>query len=54
MGYSPWVCKELDMTGRLHFHFRVYGGQSSYVTEAKAERPSPVLDLGKRTQVPTP
>ena len=21
VGYSPWGCKELDMTGRLHFHF---------------------------------
>ena len=20
-GYSPWGCKELDMTERLHFHF---------------------------------
>ena len=21
VGYSPWGCKELDMTERLHFHF---------------------------------
>ena len=21
MGYSPWNCKELDTTERLHFHF---------------------------------
>ena len=21
MGYSPWGCKELDTTERLHFHF---------------------------------
>ena len=21
MGYSPWGCKESDMTERLHFHF---------------------------------
>ena len=20
-GYSPWSCKELDMTEQLHFHF---------------------------------
>ena len=22
VGYSPWGCKELDMTERLHFHLR--------------------------------
>ena len=21
VGYSPWGCKELDMTERLHFHY---------------------------------
>ena len=23
VGYSPWGCKELDMTERLHFHFQI-------------------------------
>ena len=23
VGYSPWGCKESDMTERLHFHFHV-------------------------------
>ena len=22
--YSPWGCKELDMTKRLHFHFSIH------------------------------
>ena len=25
VGYSPWDCKELDMTERLHFHFSLSG-----------------------------
>ena len=25
VGYSPWGCKELDTTERLHFHFSVVG-----------------------------
>ena len=24
VGYSPWGCKELDMTEQLHFHFHMY------------------------------
>ena len=24
VGYSPWGCKESDMTERLHFHIRTY------------------------------
>ena len=24
VGYSPWGCKESDMTDGLHFHFHVY------------------------------
>ena len=23
-GYSPWGCKELDVTEQLHFHFHIY------------------------------
>ena len=26
VGYSPWGCKELDMTERLHFHQGSSGG----------------------------
>ena len=30
VGYSPWGCKELDTTERLHFHFyHVTGGEES-------------------------
>ena len=25
VGYSPWGCKELDTTERLHFHFQSHG-----------------------------
>ena len=25
VGYSPWGCKELDTTERLHFHFHLWG-----------------------------
>ena len=24
VGYSPWGCKELDMTEQLHFHFQFH------------------------------
>ena len=29
MGYSPWGCKELDTTERLHFHFHNAGDVGS-------------------------
>ena len=28
VGYSPWGCKESDMTERFHFHFHLGGEQA--------------------------
>ena len=32
VGYSPWSCKESDMTERLHFHFHTYIWMSIYTS----------------------
>ena len=32
VGYSPWDCKELDMTERLHFHLYLIGRASQVIS----------------------
>ena len=32
VGYSPWGCKESDMTEQLHFHFNTVVGLEEKVT----------------------
>ena len=41
VGYSPWGCKELDMTEQLHFHFYSQG------PEQKSRIYSPVFPYGE-------
>ena len=55
MGYSPWGCKESDMTEQLHFHYkglkltsRAVGG--SYGQDQKDQK-KPQLPLLKHKQV---
>ena len=30
VGYSPWGCKESDMTERLHFSMKIFHGKALY------------------------
>ena len=38
VGYSPWGCKESDMTERLHFHFHFSLLRRGAVTDGMKKR----------------
>ena len=41
VGYSPWGCKELDTTERLHFHFYHVTGEEEPAAAARGAMTHP-------------